>query len=82
MLYHAKKVESFMKKKTQKLWELEPVELVSNKTMVIVGYGDIGAACARVAKLGFGTRVIGIKRRPDLVSDEYRSFCDEIVGNE
>ena len=38
--------------------------------MAIVGYGDIGCACAKVAKLGFGTRVIGLKRRPEVVTDE------------
>ena len=33
--------------------------------MVIVGYGDIGAACAKIAKHGFGMKVTGIKKRPD-----------------
>lgn len=82
MLYHTKKLENFMRRKAEKKWELEEVELVSNKTMAVVGYGDIGAACAKIAKLGFGTKVIGVKRRPELVSDEYRSYCDEVVGND
>ena len=54
-----------MKRKNEHKWEIEPMELVSNKTMVVVGYGDIGAACAKIAKNGFGMKVIGVKRRPD-----------------
>jgi phosphoglycerate dehydrogenase-like enzyme len=50
--------------------------------MAIVGYGDIGAACAKIAKNGFNMKVTGVKRRPDQVSDEHRSYCDEIVGND
>ena len=41
------------------------MEVVSNKTMVIVGYGDIGVACAKIAKNGFGINVIGVKRNPN-----------------
>ena len=51
--------------------------------MAIVGYGYIGAACAKIAKKGFNMRVTGVKRNPDSVQSEVqRSFCDEIVGND
>lgn len=49
--------------------------------MAIVGFGDIGAACGRVAKQGFGTHVIGLKRKPEETTEEQRTLCsDEIVG--
>ena len=48
--------------------------------MAIIGYGDVGYHCAKVAKLGFGTRVIGLKRRPEATSEEHRQVCDEVVG--
>ncbi len=64
MLFHAKKIPSFLQKQKDHLWQVEPVELVSNKTMVIVGFGDIGAACGKLVK-AFGTKVIGLKRRPE-----------------
>jgi len=51
-------------KKKAKIWEKENVDMVGDKTMLIVGYGDIGVACAKVAKFGYGTKVIGLKRRP------------------
>jgi len=82
VLYHTKHLERFMQRKADRKWEPEPVELVSNKSMTVVGYGDIGAACARIAKNGFGMKVIGVKRRPEDCSDEYRSYCDEVVGND
>ena len=47
--------------------------------MVIVGFGDIGACCGKIAKV-FGTKVIGLKRRPEIVSEEDRTCADEIVG--
>lgn len=50
--------------------------------MAIVGYGDIGAACAKIAKNGFNMKVSGVKRRPDQITDEFRSYCDEVVGND
>lgn len=82
VLYHTKHLERFMQRKAEHKWEVEPVELVSNKSMAIIGYGDIGAACAKIAKNGFGMKVIGVKRRPDACSDLYKSYCDEVVGND
>lgn len=82
VLYHSKHLERFMQRKAEKKWEIEPMELVSTKSMAIIGYGDIGAACAKIAKNGFGMKVIGVKRKPDDCSDEYKSYCDEVVGND
>ena len=82
VLYHTKHLERFMQRKAEKKWEIEPMELVSNKTMAVIGYGDIGAACAKIAKNGFGMKVFGVKRNPADCSDLYRSYCDEVVGND
>jgi len=79
MLYHAKHVEKYMALKRDHTWGKGPVELCSQKTMAVVGYGDIGAACGRICKV-FGTKIIGVKRRPDQTSEEHKSFCDELVG--
>lgn len=48
--------------------------------MLIVGFGDIGAYAGKILKNGFGARVIGLKRRPEITSAEHRSYADEIVG--
>jgi len=71
-----------MARKAAKKWEVEPMEVVSGKSMVIMGYGNIGAACAKIAKNGFSMKVIGVKRNPADCSDEFRSYCDEVVGND
>ncbi len=47
--------------------------------MLIIGYGDIGAACGKIAK-AFGTKVIGLKRRPDQTTEIQRQCADEILG--
>ena len=70
VLYHAKHLERFLERKKEKKWEIEPVEVVSGKTMAVIGYGDIGAACAKIAKYGFGMKCIGVKRNPAACSDE------------
>jgi len=82
VLYHSKHIERFIKRQSEHKWEIEPMELVSKKHMAVIGYGDIGAACAKIAKLGFSMKVTGLKRRPDTVSEEHRSYCDEVVGND
>ena len=82
VLYHTKHLERFMQRKADKKWEIEPMELVSSKSMAIIGYGDIGAACAKIAKNGFGMKVWGVKRNPSECSDLYRSYCDEVVGQD
>ena len=79
MLFHSKKVPYFQLVQKDNHWAPVEVELVSNKTMVIIGFGDIGAACGKIIK-AFGTKVIGLKRRPDQVTDEDRLCADEILG--
>lgn len=47
--------------------------------MIIVGFGDIGAACGKLVK-AFGTKVIGFKRRPEVTNEAHKSFADAIYG--
>lgn len=78
MLWHAKGVRHFMENQTAKLWAPREVEVVSGKTMVVLGFGSIGSACGKVAKQGFGTRVIGVDLHE--VTDPERKACaDETV---
>ena len=70
MLYHAKHIPSFQRKREMQRWAIEPVELVSSKNMVVVGYGDIGSRCARMAKRAFGMKTIGVNKFPKLVTAE------------
>jgi phosphoglycerate dehydrogenase-like enzyme len=45
---------------------------MSGKTLVVLGYGDIGRAVAQRA-VAFDMHIIGIKRRVEASSDEYAS---------
>ena len=47
------------------------MEMVGDKTVAIVGFGDIGAACGKVLINGFGAKVVGVKKRPEAVSQEH-----------
>mmetsp|Transcript_4524 Transcript_4524/g.7702 ORF Transcript_4524/g.7702 Transcript_4524/m.7702 type:complete len:192 (-) Transcript_4524:500-1075(-) len=80
ILYHAKHVESFQRKREAQNWQIEPVELVSSKTLAVVGYGDIGSRCARMCKLAFGMKVIGVNKFPQFVTKEQAQWADEVVG--
>jgi len=63
--YFAKDLPRLMKQKGQKNWEKYSVEEIRGKTMGIIGYGDIGRACARLAK-AYGMEVITLRRqKPD-----------------
>ena len=42
------------------------------KTMGIVGYGDIGQACARLAR-AYQMHIIALRRRTELSGDEQKS---------
>lgn len=48
--------------------------------MAFVGYGDIGSRCARMAKLAFGMKTIGVNKFPKMVTAEQAQWVDEVVG--
>lgn len=52
------------------VWKQQPVELVSSKTISIVGYGDIGSGIAKMVKRAFGLKVIGVNKFPEMVTKE------------
>jgi lactate dehydrogenase-like 2-hydroxyacid dehydrogenase len=62
-------MQRFMQRKADKKWEVEPMEIIAKKTMLICGYGDIGSNVGKIAKHGFGMKVIGLKRRPEELND-------------
>lgn len=54
-------------------WAPFDVEELRDATMGVVGYGDIGQTCAKLAK-AFKMRVIATRRRPELCKDD--PLCD------
>lgn len=76
-LHFAKQVPRWLANKQEKRWEKFVVSELRGQTMGIVGYGNIGQACARLAK-AFGMRVIGLRRNPENNSTDH--IVDETVG--
>lgn len=56
------------------------MELVSSKTIAVVGYGDIGAGVAKMCKRAFGMKVIGVNKYPKLVTKDQAQWADEVVA--
>jgi phosphoglycerate dehydrogenase-like enzyme len=87
--YFAKDLPRLMRQKKEKNWEQYCVKELRGSTLGIVGYGDIGKACGRLAK-AYGMKVVALKRTPvdDDVADvvyggdglnELMAECDYIV---
>lgn len=67
-LFFAKDFRRMMANRAEGKWEQFDVEMLDRQTMGIVGYGEIGSACARRAK-ALGMTVYGMRRRPAEPSD-------------
>lgn len=80
ILYHAKHVEDFQRKKALKQWKIQSVELVSSKTLVVVGYGNIGSKVAKMCKRAFGMKVIGVNKFPEMVTKDEAQWADKVVS--
>jgi phosphoglycerate dehydrogenase-like enzyme len=64
-LFFAKDFRRMIRNQEAGVWAPFDVEEVSGQTMGIVGYGDIGRACARRAH-AMGMKVLALRRRPEL----------------
>jgi len=67
-----------MRQKDDKNWEKYSVEEIRGTTMGIIGYGDIGRACAKLAKV-YGMRVIALRQNPALSAED--PYCDIAYRN-
>jgi len=77
--YFAKNIPRLSRQKLEKKWLPYDVEELRGKTMGIVGYGDIGRACAKLAK-SYGMRVLALRRTPSRSRDD--PLPDVLLGPE
>jgi phosphoglycerate dehydrogenase-like enzyme len=63
--YFAKDLPRLMRQKKAKAWGKYNVEELRGRTMGIVGYGDIGKACAKIAHV-YGMKIVALRRNPIL----------------
>lgn len=69
MSYFAKDFPRLVRQKQSKNYEKFCITELRGKTMGIIGYGDIGLACAKLAS-AYGMKVIGLRRNPELSKDD------------
>ena len=65
VLYFAKDIARMRRNQKAARWQPFDLMEISRQTMGIVGYGDIGKACASRAK-AMGMKVLALRRRPEL----------------
>lgn len=75
--YFAKDLPRLMRQKKKKNWEKYDVEELRGKTIGIVGYGDIGRACAKLAQV-YGMTILALRRNPQ--KSESDPYCSVIYG--
>ena len=76
--YFAKDLPRLLRQQKDKNWEKYSVEELRGKTMGIVGYGDIGRACAILAK-AYGMEIVALRRNPSLSQDD--PLCDKVYDS-
>jgi len=77
--YFAKDLPRLIRQKNEKSWRKYNVEELRGSTLGVVGYGDIGRACAKLAKV-YGMRVVALRRNPKLSEND--PYCDVAYGND
>ena len=69
VLFFTKDLRRLIQNQEKAIWDQFEIEEVRGKVMGIVGYGETGQACARLAHT-FGMRVMALRRRPELSSND------------
>jgi phosphoglycerate dehydrogenase-like enzyme len=77
--YFAKDLPKLMKNQSNKHWDSYDIEELRGKTLGIVGYGDVGRACAKLASV-YGMKIVALRRHPYLSRDD--PYCDYVYGRD
>ena len=77
VLFFAKKAMHFQSSQRARLWAPTFVDDVAEQTILIVGYGDIGTACAKKLH-SLGMKVLGVKARPESTPEKSRQYAQDI----
>jgi phosphoglycerate dehydrogenase-like enzyme len=77
--YFAKDLPRLMRQKSSKNWEKYSVLELRGATLGIVGYGDIGKACAKLARV-YGMKIVVLRRNPGKAQAD--PYCDVVYGSD
>jgi phosphoglycerate dehydrogenase-like enzyme len=67
MLYFAKAVPSLLQQQREHKWETFQVDWLPERSVSIVGFGEIGRECATLAK-AMGAKILAMRRRTGLLT--------------
>ena len=79
MLYFYKHVRRLVESQRAHRWDNFMVEWLPGKTMGVVGYGEIGQECAKLAK-ALGVTIYAMRRKPELSRND--PILDRIFGTD
>jgi phosphoglycerate dehydrogenase-like enzyme len=82
VLRQAKRSAHWEEMKRKGVWQQGPVYGVKGKTIGVVGYGNIGEEIGRISKVGFGMKVLGLKRDWGIVGSLGKSYLSGMYNNE
>jgi phosphoglycerate dehydrogenase-like enzyme len=74
--YFAKDLPRLLHNKANKNWHKYSVLELRGATLGIIGYGDIGRACAKLAQV-YGMKIVALRRHP-----KPDPFCDQVYSND
>ncbi|MBV9155705.1 MAG: hypothetical protein JO097_05565, partial [Acidobacteriaceae bacterium] len=69
MLYFYKRVRRLVENQRAHKWDDFLVDWLEGKTMGVVGYGEIGRECAKLAK-ALGVKIYATRRKPELSAND------------
>jgi phosphoglycerate dehydrogenase-like enzyme len=69
VLHFAKDLRRLIRNQQAGVWEQFQMLELHGKAMGVIGYGEIGHACAQRAH-DFGMKILGLRRRPELSKDD------------
>jgi len=77
-LHFNKKIPRIMENRKNKHWDQFIINTLKGKTIGLVGFGDIGVEVARRAKIGFGMRVLALRRDPS--KGDANGLAEQVFG--
>jgi phosphoglycerate dehydrogenase-like enzyme len=77
ILFHTKKLRRLIDNQRDRKWDNFTVNFANGRVMGVIGYGEIGRECARLAK-GLGMKILAIRRNPMQSADD--AIADRIFG--
>ncbi len=79
ILYFYKRIRRLVESQRAHHWDNFMVDWLPGKTMGVVGYGEIGQECAKLAK-ALGLKIYAIRRKPELSKGD--PILDRIFGTD